>query len=83
MGRLEEAMTMTAAQIIALLWLSERGGSGTLDRYGRVCAGGQARLTGSWLRLVALGYIAGGNGRIWITDIGQKALTEIKRVASS
>lgn len=74
-------MKMTEAQQKSLIWLSENGGSGILDRYNRVCAKGMVRGQGawsSWLRLVAMGYIAGDDGRFTITSAGYDALAERK-----
>ena len=60
-------MSLTKAQIRAVKWLNERGGSGVLDRYGRLVAGGEVASSvhpTTWLRLVAAGIIQGREGRL-------------------
>jgi hypothetical protein len=64
-------MGLTPDQRKWALWLRERGGSGYLDRYGRLIAGGEQSPQGaqiSWLFLLARGYLTGGDERISITD---------------
>ena len=60
-------MQLTKAQERAIKWLEERGGSGVLDRYGRLVAGGEVASQfhpTTWLRLVAGGALRGGSGRL-------------------
>ena len=66
---------MTEEQLKALCWLRERGGSGYLDRYGRVNAQGEAAPRGSWiawLNLIASGLIVGGDRRLTVTEAGER-----------
>lgn len=68
--------SFTADQQRHLRWLIEKGGSGYIDRYGRVVAGGEVRNQGtfvSWLKLLSYGHIAGSNDRIFVTDLGYAA----------
>jgi len=70
---------MTRAQHRALRWLNDRGGSGVLDRYGRVVAGGEAAghiSPTTWLRLTAQGDVYGVRGRLTIRASTAIALTE-------
>lgn len=70
-------MKLTDAQLEKLRWLNERGGSGVLDRYGRMVAAGEAGHPAwqqSWLNLVAKGLLSGGNDRLTITEAGRIAL---------
>ncbi len=58
---------LTKAQVRAVKWLQERGGSGVLDRYGRLVAAGEVATSvhpTTWLRLVAGGMLSGQNGRL-------------------
>lgn len=51
-------------------WLADRGGSGVIDKYGRVVAEGQntySTYNGTWLKLVAFGFLTGGQGRLSLT----------------
>lgn len=67
---------MTEAQKRALVWLYERGGSGVIDRYGRVLAAGEVakQFDGStWLRLIASGHMRGKNHRLILTTVGMRA----------
>jgi len=53
-------MKLTDAQRTNLRWLHGHGGSGYLDRHGRVVAGGETRPQGSWicwLNLIANGLV--------------------------
>ena len=61
---------LSKAQERALTWLTERGGSGTLDRYGRVLAAGETCSfhPTTWLRLVAVGRIEGWGSRLRVVD---------------
>ncbi len=66
-----EVMDLTKAQERAIKWLSERGGSGVLDRYGRLIAGGEVASQfhpTTWVRLVAKGAVRGGGGRLSVVD---------------
>ena len=59
---------MTPAMKKAERWLEENGGSGILDRYGRMVAGGETASqfdSSTWLRLVAAGRIVGCDGRLY------------------
>lgn len=71
-------MKLTDAQIEKLRWLQDRGGSGVLDRYGRLVAGGDVGHPAwqqSWLNLVAKGLLAGGDDRLTITEKGRAEMT--------
>lgn len=70
-------MTLTDAQFRNLKWLYDKGGSGYIDRYGRVVAGGDVAPQGAyvaWLRMISEGLIAGDNGRIEVTPKGEQHL---------
>jgi hypothetical protein len=67
-------MKLTEAQHNDLLWLYRMGGSGHLDRYGRLVAGGETKNQGStvaWLNLVIKGMIVGGEDRLVVSDKGR------------
>ena len=71
----EDGMKLTDAQNEKLEWLHKQGGSGYLDKHGRMVAGGDHMPQGcwpAWLNLVAHGLIAGGDGRLTITDYGRR-----------
>ncbi len=71
----DNGMKLTDAQNEKLGWLHKQGGSGYLDKHGRVVAGGDYMPQGcwpAWLNLVAHGLIAGGDGRLTITDYGRR-----------
>jgi len=71
-------MKLTDAQTEKLEWLHKQGGSGYLDKHGRMVAGGDHMPQGcwpAWLNLVAHGLIAGGDGRIELTDYGRRHVT--------
>lgn len=71
-------MTLTEAQNRNLRWLVGHGGSGYLDKYGRVVAGGETAPQGawpSWLHLIAKGLVAGGESRIFVTEYGMRHAT--------
>jgi len=73
--RTEDGMKLTDAQNEKLEWLHTQGGSGYLDKHGRMVAGGDHMPQGCWpvwLNLVAHGLIAGGDGRLTITDYGRR-----------
>ena len=61
---------LSKAQERALKWLEERGGSGAVDRWGRVLAAGETCKTTpeTWLRLVAAGRVEGFAGRLRILE---------------
>lgn len=66
-------MKLTEAQHNDLLWLYRMGGSGHLDRYGRLVAGGETKNQGStvaWLNLVIKGMIVGGEDRLIVSAKG-------------
>lgn len=68
-------MKLTDAQSEKLEWLHKQGGSGYLDKHGRMVAGGDHMPQGcwpAWLNLVAHGLISGGDGRLTITDYGRR-----------
>ena len=68
-------MKLTDAQHEKLLWLHKHGGSGYLDKHGRVVAGGEHMPQGcwpAWLNLIAHGLISGGDGRLTITECGRR-----------
>lgn len=68
-------MKLTKAQNRNLRWLAERGGSGYLDKFGRVVAGGETASQGSWiswLHLIVNGLVAGGEQRIYVTEYGMR-----------
>lgn len=74
-------MILTVAQHRNLKWLHEHGGSGYLDKYGRLCAGGENLPTGAWpalLNLVANGMITGYEGRLAISNLGKGYLKDFK-----
>lgn len=69
---------MTRAMLKALIWLSDHGGDGVIDRYGRIVAGGETSpQSPTWLRLMTHGLITGdGINRIRITAKGEDVLEE-------
>ena len=60
----EKRQTLTMQK--ARKWLEERGGSGVIDRYGRLLAAGELApfADTTWLRLVAAGRLIGSDGHI-------------------
>lgn len=67
----------TEAGMHHLHWLAERGGSGVLDRYNRVVAGGDVSPVGTqpaWLRLFAQGMLETRDGRITLTRTAELVL---------
>lgn len=59
----------TDAQKRAMKWLSDRGGSGVLDRYGRVMAAGEVAShihPTTWLRLMTMSEVGGALKRIYL-----------------
>ena len=68
----------------ALRWLSRQGGSGVLDKQGRVLAGGEVGgttkyrgyLPATWLRLFVRGYVEAADGRIVFTTKGELWIIE-------
>jgi hypothetical protein len=76
-------MKLTDSQAAWLRWLAERGGSGYLDRYGRVNAQGENAPRAAWpawMNLVAAGLLAGGDQRLTITDYGKRHLPPNARI---
>lgn len=79
---------LTVDQKKWLDWIRERGGSGVLDRYGRLMAGGERTPQGaqiSLLFLVAKGYLRGHENRLYLNDSDpfielREAICEWKRV---
>ena len=65
---------MTDAQQRAFNWLNERGGTGMLDRYGRVLAMGEISPSTpvTWLRLVGLGKLQIVGARLTIIERREK-----------
>lgn len=62
-------MKRTKAMEKALRWLKDRGGTGVIDRYGKVLAAGetsQGIAPETWLRLVANGDVVGAFGRLGV-----------------
>ncbi len=69
-------MKLTPEQEKWLDWLIEHGGSGYVDRYGRIVAGGSVSVQGasvSWMKLLAAGLISGRDGRIFATSLHEDA----------
>jgi len=70
-------MILSDAQYEKLSWLHKQGGSGCIDKHGRVVAGGEHMPQGcwkAWLNLVAFGMVDGSDGRITVTDYGRRHL---------
>ena len=70
---MREPAKLTKAQQRALKWLCDHNGSGILDRYGRLVAGGEVATQfhpATWLRLVAIEMVDGHGGRLNITRNG-------------
>lgn len=67
---------MTNAQQRALRFLHKGGGSGVIDKYGRLLVAGETEGFNpqTWLRLVASGHVKGEDGRICITKLGSELL---------
>lgn len=67
---------LTKEQINRAQWLRARHGSGYVDKFGRIVAGGEVAPRDAfpaWLNLIARGYIAGnGDGRLVLTEKGQQ-----------
>lgn len=73
-------MALTKAMGGALLDLAARGGSGVLDKRGVLVAAGE-RLEYhpvTWVRLVADGLVAGGVGRLSVTDHGRVSVRTLE-----
>lgn len=69
---------MTKAQQSALVRFKKGGGTGTLDRYGRMVTDGQVISSvdcSTWLRLVLGGYIDAYRGRFRLTMSGNSQAT--------
>ncbi len=78
-------MKLSPAQHKALAWLQQQGGSGVVTAYGRILAGRVEWPQGSfpaWLRLIADGLVAGGAGRISVTEYGRRHLNPLHKAAS-
>ena len=61
-------MELTVDQAKWFDWLTERGGRGFLDRWGRVVAAGETSPQGAtvaWLNLVAKGLLVGKDGLLF------------------
>lgn len=72
-------MNLTDTQMKRLRALVDGGGSGIVDRYGRVLIAGELQPHSSWpawLNLVAKGMVTGENGRLIATDIGHAVISE-------
>lgn len=70
---------MTDAQVYALRWLHDHGGSGLIDKYGRVVAAGEFFPKGptmTWLRLVAAALIEGMEDHLVLTRKGRQIAEE-------
>lgn len=68
---MEGVELMTEDQEKWLNWLRNRGGSGYVDRWGRVVAGGEVAAQGAataWLKLIAQGRIVGGKERLTVAE---------------
>lgn len=71
---------LTPEQAFALKWLFQRGGSGIVDRYGRLIAAGEVFPKGPsavWMRLLAVGYLMGSDGRIGLTWAASERAEEL------
>ncbi len=72
-------MKLTDKQAKWLNWLKERGGSGYLDAYGRVVAGGEVSPQGAmvcWMKMIAGGYVRGGDDRLSVVELPETACME-------
>ena len=60
---------------------SEAGGAGNLNHHGQItCGPTKHPMPGdavTWLTLVSLGYAAGEDGKIFLTDLGQEVAAAI------
>lgn len=80
--RKSELSKLTEPQGRHLRWFYIHGGTGTIDSYGCVLAGGERSRMGSqglFLVLLARGYLAINDGRISITEKGNQVIAEIQR----
>ena len=71
-----DPVKLTTAQQRAVKWLSERNGSGVLDRYGRLVAGGDVATQihpTTWLRLVVAEMVVGHARRLYLTKRARAA----------
>lgn len=68
-------MTLPETHVAALHWLDERGGEGSVDRYGALVANGSRSSTASaqvWLRLFTTGHVeSAGRNRIKLSPAGK------------
>lgn len=72
-----EMRSLTPDQKKWLRWLDERGGTGYVDRYGRIVASGEVSAQGAsvaWLNLFCKGMISGSQDRLAITCDGKDEL---------
>jgi hypothetical protein len=68
---------LTDIQRTWLQWLHDNGGSGWVDRYGRLVANGDASKQGTmvtWLQLLQKGQIHVQNERFVLTEQGHRTL---------
>ena len=68
-------MKLTEAQYRNLRWLVDNGGSGYIDKHGRVVAGGKTASQGSWiswLHLIVKELIEGHEQRLRVTAYGMR-----------
>lgn len=65
----EQFEALTPVQQRAIQWLYERNGSGVIDRFGYIVAGGDRSKSdpATWLRLVSLGHMFGGGARLYVS----------------
>jgi len=64
---------LSDAQLRALKWLKERGGSGVINRYGRLLAAGEVARqfdASTWLRLAVAGYVHCADYRVSLSAVG-------------
>lgn len=70
------------AYLALLTTLGDEGGSGGLDRYGRVVVGPTRSLipgdAQAWLYLVAQGLIGGEGGQLILTEAGREVYHTVK-----
>lgn len=71
---------LTTAMSRALVALHDGGGSGVIDRYGRIVVGGLllSYKADTFLRLASFNLIRGRNGRLFLTDLAEKIALAIK-----
>lgn len=68
--------TLSDAQQRALKWLHGQGGSGVVNKHGKLLAAGVVAHfdNSTWVRLISQGLVAGGDYRIFVTDAGRACL---------